>query len=79
MLAYLFPEAKITVSRTGAVEVTGVLVPYQGRITAFVRDLGLMNATIRYRAKRFYFPGVLDEKVQQRLRNFFAAECPLTR
>jgi hypothetical protein len=79
MLAYLFPEGKITVSRAGDVTVAGVLVPYQGRITAFIRELGLTQAIIRYRAKRFYFSGSIDTSTRQRLRNFFAAECPTTR
>jgi hypothetical protein len=79
MLAYFFPESKINVSRTGEVKIAGVLAPYHSRIAWFIKELGLQQATIRYRSKRFYFPRSIDPGTQQRLRNFFAAECPLVR
>ncbi len=79
MLAYLFPDSKITVSRVGEVRITGVLAPYHNRIAWFIKELELGNVTIRYRSKRFYFPRSIDPGKQQRLRNFFAAECPLVR
>ncbi|MDB6112551.1 MAG: hypothetical protein JWR69_4301 [Pedosphaera sp.] len=79
MLAYLFPESKISVSRTGGVKIAGVLAPYHSRIAWFIKELGLKRVVIRYRAKRFYFPRSLDPRTQQRLRNFFSAECPLVR
>ena len=79
MLAYLFPESKIIVSRTGDVKITGVLAKYQSRVAWFLRDLGLAGVTIRYRSGRFHFPRAIDAGTQQRLRNFFAAECPLVR
>jgi hypothetical protein len=77
MLAYLFPEAKIIVSAAGEVKITGVLAAYQYRLAWFVAEQGFRNVTIRYRSRRFYFPRTVDPGTRQRLRNFFAAECPL--
>jgi len=79
MLTFLFPESKIIVSRTGDIRITGVLAKYHNRVAWFIRDLGLANVTIRYRSGRFHFPGGIDPGTRQRLRNFFAAECPLIR
>ena len=79
MWAYLFPQSKITVSATGAVTVSGILAEYHGRIAYFIRELGLTGVTIRYRSGRFYFPASMDAGTQQRLRNFFLAECPHAR
>jgi len=79
MLAYLFPEGKITISGSGELKTTGVLAQYHSRIAPFIRELNLRGLTIRYRARRFYFPGSIDPGLQQRLRNFFATECPATR
>ena len=79
MWAYLFPESKITVSASGAVKISGILAEYHSRIAFFIRELGLTNVTIRFGAGRFYFPRSLDTGTQQRLRNFFLAECPHAR
>ncbi|MDB6017318.1 MAG: hypothetical protein JWR19_1807 [Pedosphaera sp.] len=79
MLAYLFPDSKIRVSSTGEVRIIGTLAPYRSRIAYFIKELGLRQVTIRYRSKRFYFPRSIDSGTQQRLRNFFAAECPMSR
>jgi hypothetical protein len=77
--AYLFPESKITVSASGAVKISGVLAEYHSRIAFFIGELGLKGVTIRYGSGRFYLPRSLDAGTQQRLRNFFFAECPRAR
>ncbi|HZV33334.1 MAG TPA: hypothetical protein VFB72_02060 [Verrucomicrobiae bacterium] len=79
MWAYLFPDSKIIVTRSGQVKITGVLARYHSRIAYFIRDLGLTNMTIRYGSGRFYFPRSVDAGTQQRLRNFLSAEIPLVR
>jgi hypothetical protein len=79
MLAYLFPDSKIIISQSGEVRITGMLAPYRVRIAWFIKELGLKGITIRYGSKRFYFPKAVDEGTQQRLRNFFSAEVPITR
>jgi hypothetical protein len=79
MWAYFFPDSKITVSASGAVKITGVLAEYHSRIAFFIRELGLTNVTIRFWSGRFYFPRSIDAGTQQRLRNFFLAECPHAR
>jgi hypothetical protein len=79
MLAFLFPESKIIVSRTGDIRITGALAKYYNRVAWFIRDLGLAGVTIRYRSGRFHFPRAIEAGTRQRLRNFFAAECPLVR
>jgi hypothetical protein len=56
-----------------------MLAPYQTRIAFFIAELGLRSLTIRFWAARFYFPSSVDAGIQQRLRNFFLAECPLAR
>ncbi|MDB6124391.1 MAG: hypothetical protein JWQ71_3384 [Pedosphaera sp.] len=78
MLAYLFPDSKITVSQSGEVRITGMLAPYRTRIAWFIKELDLKDVTIRYWSKRFYFPKTVDEGTRQRLRNFFSAEVPIT-
>jgi hypothetical protein len=79
MWAYLFPDSKITVSPNGTVKISGILAEYHSRIAYFIRELGLTNVTIRYWSGRFYFPRSIDAGTQQRLRNFFLAECPHAR
>lgn len=79
MWAYLFPDSKIIVTRSGQVKITGVLARYHSRIAYFIRDLGLTNMTIRYGSGRFYFPRSVDAGTKQRLRNFLSAEIPLVR
>jgi hypothetical protein len=79
MWAYLFPDSKITVSASGAVKISGVLAEYHSRIAFFIGELGLKSVTIRYGSGRFYFPRSMDAGTQQRLRNFFLAECPHAR
>jgi hypothetical protein len=79
MWVYLFPDSKISVSATGAVKISGVLAEYHSRIAFFIKELGITNVTIRYRSGRFYFPRSIDAGTQQRLRNFFLAECPHAR
>lgn len=79
MWAYLFPDSKISVSAAGGVKITGILAQYHSRIACFLKELGLTNVTIRYWSGRFYFPRSMDAGTQQRLRNFFLAECPHAR
>jgi hypothetical protein len=76
MWVYLFPESKIIVAANGTVKITGLLAQYHARIAPFLRELGLAGVTIRYGAGRFHFPRAIDAGTQQRLRNFFFAECP---
>jgi hypothetical protein len=79
MLAWLFPESRITISQGGEVRIAGVLAPYRTRIAWFIKELGVKGATIRYRSKRFHFSRSIDQGTRQRLRNFFSAEVPITR
>jgi hypothetical protein len=79
MWAYLFPDSKITVSKSGAVKISGILAQYHSRIAHFIKELGLTDVTIRFWSGRFYFPRSIDAGTQQRLRNFFLAECPHAR
>jgi hypothetical protein len=79
MLAYLFPDSKIIVSRSGVVKITGDLASYHSRIAYFTGELGLRGVTIRFWSRRFYFPRSIDPGTQQQFRNFFTAECPMAR
>ena len=79
MWAYLFPDSKIVVSKSGGVKISGLLAQYHSRIADFIKDLGLTDVAIRFWSGRFYFPRSIDAGAQQRLRNFFLAECPHAR
>jgi len=73
----LLSKARIRIDRRGGVRVEGLLQPYAVRIRQFIADLGLRDATIRYRFGRYVFSRGLDPAVCQRLRNFLHNECPL--
>ena len=73
----IFSDAKLTILKPGTVRFEGKFIPHRVRILNFVTELGLARGTIRRRFGRFIFSRDLDESTRQRLRNFFAAECPL--
>lgn len=70
-------RAKIRVDVQGRVRVEGLLEQYTARIADFVAELGLRNATVRFRNGHYVFSRGIDEVTQQRLRNFLVNRCPL--
>lgn len=70
-------RAKISVDAHGRVRVEGLLEEYAARVADFIADLGLRNATVRFRNGRYVFSRGIDEATQQRLRNFLVNRCPL--
>jgi hypothetical protein len=73
----ILSQAKIAVDRNGGVRVEGLLEPYAARITEFAAELGLRNATIRYRNRAYVFSRNIDDSTRQRLRNFLVNCCPI--
>lgn len=73
----ILSDAMIKVLSPGSIRVEGKFVPHRVRILHFVQDLGLARGTVRRRFGRFVFSREFDESLQQRFRNFIAAECPL--
>jgi hypothetical protein len=73
----IFSQAKIVVSDSGRVRVTGHWSKYSARISDFLSDLAVTAITVRYRGGRYHFSKGVDQRTQQRIRNYLLNECPV--
>jgi hypothetical protein len=58
--------------------VSGLWSKYSTRISDFVSDLGVTGITVRYRRGRYRFSNGVDERTQQRIRNYLVNECQVS-
>ena len=73
----IFSQAKIIVSASGHVRVSGHWSKYSARISNFISDLAVTGITVRYRRGRCHFSKGVDQRTQQRIRNYLLNECPV--
>ena len=73
----ILSDAKITIKPSGEIRLEGGFAPHAAKIARLLRELDLTGGVIKRRFGRFVFSREFDASAQQRLRNFFQAECPM--